>query len=308
MIGIIDIAYYLPERRVSNFTRAGEFALTDSFINDKLGVKSIALSGEGQETSDLCVAAAKNLFSRGTVNPADVDCVVVVTQNPDGHGLPHTSAIVHAKLGLPPRCLAFDIGLGCSGFVAALSVVTAAMQSQRLRCGLLFTADPYSKIIDRSDRNTALLFGDGASVTLLGEDPVWEAETFDFVTTGDKRDALIVRDNGLLHMNGRAVFEFCATAVPESIRRTAQSNGITLDDIDRFVLHHGSKFIVDTIAARLGINGRAAFDATDFGNTVSSSVPVAFARNVCADDNTVLISGFGVGLSIASAILRRAGH
>jgi 3-oxoacyl-[acyl-carrier-protein] synthase-3 len=305
MIGIVDIAYFLPQKRISNFERAEEFVLTESFISDKLGVKAVARRDNGQETSDLCVAAAHCLFSGKAMNPADVDCVVVVTQNPDGRGLPQSSSIVHAKLDLPAGCLVFDLGLGCSGFVTALSVVTAVMESNRLRCGLLFTADPYSKIVDRTDRNTALLFGDGASVTLLGENPVWKAGAFDFVAASKKHDALAVRDNGMLYMNGRTVFDLCATEVPESIRRTATLNKVTLADIDRFVLHQGSKFIVDTIAARLNVQGRAPFDATDYGNTVSSSIPIAFARTVTPQDKVVMISGFGVGLSIASTVLKR---
>lgn len=308
MIGIIDTAYFLPDRRLSNFARAEEFELTEAFITGKLGVKATALREDGQETSDLCVAAARNLFARTPVDLASIDCVVVVTQNPDGQGLPQTSSIVHAKLGLSPKCLVFDIGLGCSGFVAALPIVTSIMQSQGLSRGLLFTADPYSKIIDRADRNTSLLFGDGASVTLLGENPVWSVGAADFVAASKKHEALRVRSDGLLEMNGRAVFELCATEVPESIRRTAQLNEVALDDVDRFVLHQGSKYIVDTIAARIGAKSRTPFDAADYGNTVSSSVPIAFARTVMPEDGTVMISGFGVGLSIATTLLKRAGR
>jgi 3-oxoacyl-[acyl-carrier-protein] synthase-3 len=130
----------------------------------------------------------------------------------------------------------------------------------------------------------------------------------DFVAASKKYDALMVGNNGLLEMNGRAVFELCATEVPESIRRTAQLNAIALDDIDRFVVHQGSKYIVDTIAARIGAKSRTPFDAGDYGNTVSSSVPIAFARTVMPEDDAVLISGFGVGLSIATTLLKRAGN
>jgi 3-oxoacyl-[acyl-carrier-protein] synthase-3 len=305
MIGIADIAYYLPPGRVSNLDRKEAFALTDAFITEKLGVTAVARRSDGQETSDLCVEAARALLARGNVRVDEIECVVVVTQNPDGRGLPHASAVVHAKLGLPARCLTFDIGLGCSGYVAALAIVTATMASQGLRKGLLFTADPYSKIVDPDDRNTALLFGDGASATLLDDAPVWQLGRFDFVAETARRAALAVQPDGRLQMNGRAVFDFCATAVPASIRRTAEANGVPLDQVDRFVLHQGSRFIVDTIAARLGAADRTPFDAADYGNTVSSSIPIALARAVAAGDQAVILSGFGVGLNVASTLLRR---
>jgi 3-oxoacyl-[acyl-carrier-protein] synthase-3 len=305
MIGIADIAYYVPEERISNVARKQEFALDEKFIDDKLGVRSVSRKAGEQETSDLCVEAARALFARAKLQPDEVDCIAVVTQNPDGHGLPHTAAIVHAKLGLAPKCLTFDVGLGCSGFVAALSIVAATMESQRLRRGLLFTADPYSKIVDPSDRNTALLFGDAAAVALLSDTPVWRIGRFDFFAATGQREALSVGPENRLHMNGRAVFDFSATAVPASIRRTAELNGVALAEIDRFVLHQGSRFIVDTIATRLGVRDRTPFDATDCGNTVSSSIPITLARSVAPTDRIVLISGFGVGLNVASALLRR---
>ncbi len=305
MIGITDIAYHLPGKRISNIARKQEFALADNFITEKLGITAVARKNDEQETSDLCVEAARTLFSRATLRPDEVDCVAVVTQNPDGHGLPHTAAVVHAKLELPRHCLTFDIGLGCSGYVTGLSVVAASMEREHLRRGLLFTADPYSKIVDPTDRNTALLFGDAASVTLLSDAPVWQIGRFDFVAATGQRDALSVQADGLLHMNGRAVFDFSATAVPASIRRTAELNGIALAEIDRFVLHQGSRYIVGTIATRLGVRDRTPFDAANYGNTVSSSIPIALARAVAASDRSVLISGFGVGLNVASTLLRR---
>jgi 3-oxoacyl-[acyl-carrier-protein] synthase III len=304
MIGIKEIGYFLPERRASNFDRAEEFSLTDSFINNKLGVRSIAIREEDCETSDLCVAALRTLTSNLSLNLGDVDCVVVVTQNPDGYGLPHTSSIVHRKLGLSSSCLTFDIGLGCSGYIAALAIVSSTMQNHGLSNGLLFTADPYSKVIDKSDRNTALLFGDGASVTVLSDDPVWEIGKADFVCTGN--NALELQEGRTLHMNGRAVFDFCATKVPDSIRRAAKLNDIDLFGVDRFILHQGSKFIVDTIAAKLKVEGRAPFDAQEYGNTVSSSVPIALVRAIMPEDRNIVISGFGVGLNVATTVLRRA--
>ncbi|MGH9204004.1 MAG: 3-oxoacyl-ACP synthase III family protein, partial [Vicinamibacterales bacterium] len=234
-----------------------------------------------------------------------LECLVVVTQNPDSHGLPHTSAVVHGKLGLAARCAAFDISLGCSGFVYGLATVSAFMAANGMACGVLVTADPYSKIIGPEDRDTVMLFGDGAAATLLSDDPVWRIGRTDFGTLGQQRDALVVKADGKLAMNGRGVFNFSATEVPPSIRRALAANRVELGDIDRFILHQGSRFIIDTIAKRLGIEDRTPFCAENYGNLVSSSIPVALAEAVKDSDRRIVISGFGVGLSFASTVLTR---
>jgi len=113
----------------------------------------------------------------------NIDALIVVTQNPDVN-LPHTSAIVHGKLSLPAKCACFDVSLGCSGYVYGLSIISSFLRENSLRTGLLFTSDPYSKIIDRNDKNTALLFGDAASVTLIGDDPIYTMGSFTFGTIG----------------------------------------------------------------------------------------------------------------------------
>ena len=111
-----------------------------------------------------------------------------------------------------------------------------------------------------------------------------------------------------LEMNGRTVFTFSATAVPPAIEKTLADNGLTIDDIDCVLLHQGSKFIVDTIAKRLGAEEKTGFHAGEYGNTVSSSIPILLARNVPDDANCVLLSGFGVGLSMGCTVLKRVNH
>lgn len=305
MIGIGPIACEIPDHRISNLERAGQFAASESFLREKVGVLEVTRKSAEQETSDLCVGAARRLFNLGAVEREDIECVVVVTQNPDGHGLPHTAAIVQSKLGLPERCATFDISLGCSGYVAGLSVVSAFMTTNSMRRGLLFTADPYSKVIDDSDRDTALLFGDAATATLMSDKPIWRLGQFDFGTRGDLHDALMVNGGGKLSMKGRTVFTFSATSVPPSISRTLERNRLALADIDRIILHQGSKFIVDTIGHRIAASEKTRFYAADYGNTVSSSIPIILAQDLSDADHRVLISGFGVGLSWATTILER---
>lgn len=305
MIGIKGIATHLPEGRIDNSARKEAFGATEDFIQNKLGFRRLALKPEREETSDLACAAVRALQAGAGLDLNAIETLVVVTQNPDGFGLPHTSAVVHGKLDLPATCAAFDISLGCSGWVYGLSVIKSFMADNGLKCGVLVTADPYSKVIASSDRDTAMLFGDAATATLLAPDATWRIGRFDFGTLGKGRGALEVRPNRHLHMNGRAVFEFSATHVPASIQRALQRNGATIADIDRVILHQGSRFIVDTVARRLGAADRTPFVAGDYGNTVSSSIPLALSNAVLATDKRVLVAGFGVGLSYATTVLER---
>jgi 3-oxoacyl-[acyl-carrier-protein] synthase III len=309
MIGIAQVAGYIPERFESNFEKKIQFEIDDAFIRDKLGIERVSRMAAEDQPSDLCVHAFRALQQKCPVEIGAIDCIVVCTQTPDGNGIPHTSAVVHGKLCAPDNCAAFDIGLGCSGYVYALSIVTAFMQANGLKNGLLFTADPYSRIIDPSDKSTVLLFGDGATATLLqplGAGAQWVPAKFLFGTRGAQGDAINNRA-GRLQINGRAVFNFSATIVPLQIRALLESENLTVADVDRFLLHQGSKFIVDTLAARLGLPPeKVPGNLAGQGNTVSSSIPLLLEDAMSdASLQTLLLSGFGVGLSWASAVLRR---
>jgi 3-oxoacyl-[acyl-carrier-protein] synthase-3 len=305
MLGIQAIGTYLPEQRNSNRELAEKFGFAVDFLDSKIGVQSTSVKAGDEETSDLALKAVRSLQAKlGTqLDLSQVECLVLVTQNPDGHGLPHTSAILHGKLGLGPRCFAFDISLGCSGFVAGLATIKGFMQVAGFTRGLLVTADPYSKIIDRDDRNTVLFFGDGASATLISDQPVWTVGAFDFGTVGQNCEALIVRENGKLEMNGRAVFDFSAMQVPPSIERTLAANDLTIDQIDLGVLHPGSKYIIDTVAKRAKI-ANVLRGVENYGNTVSSSIPILLEGVSPQTAKHVLLSGFGVGLGWATTVLR----
>ena len=307
MIGIKAIGTYLPDARTSNFERMEKFGMTASFVSDKIGFEQVAKKGVDQDTSDLCVQAWENLQNQVSISADEIDCMIVCTQNPDGQGLPHTSAILHEKLSISQNCAAFDISLGCSGYVYGLSIIKSFMEANGFRHGLFFTADPYSKVMNNDDKKTATLFGDGATVTLLTEDPVFNFGKFVFGSDGNKKEGIIVREDGHVHMNGRAVFTFTVRVVPESIKNMLAKNGFTLDKIDRFLLHQGSLHIVKSIADNLGVpREKCPFNAASYGNTVSSSVPMILAQEFNNHEMQVaVLAGFGVGLSWASTLIFR---
>lgn len=304
MIGIQGIGTYIPSGRIDNRDMLEEHNIDEAFLAEKTGMLRLAVKAADEETSDLCTQAFIDLQRKTDIKPEGVECVVVCTQNPDGCGLPHTSAIVHAKLGLSDSCAVFDISLGCSGFVYGLSVIQGFMQANGFHKGVLFTADPYSKVVNKRDKNTSLLFGDGATATLISDTPIWCTGKFLFGSHGQDHSSIKVdEESGQLTMNGRAVFSFSATVVPKNISEMLASNSLSVEEIDCFVLHQGSRYIVNTITNRLGVDkSKVPFGSGDYGNTVSSSVPLILS-DLDQKYERIVIAGFGVGLSWASTVL-----
>jgi len=304
-IGIKAIASYIPEGRASNLALAAGFDVDEAFLADKIGVLERAIKDPGQETSDLALLALERLMRQQSIAADSIQLLVVVTQNPD-RNIPHVSAMVHGRAGLHESCAAFDVSLGCSGYVYGLSIVRALMQAHGLERGVLVTADPYSKIIDPQDRNTVLLFGDAATATLVGTDPVWSLDAFSLKSRGKDWSA-IRTDDGRFAMDGREVFNFAATTIPKDVTTLLDAAGIAPDEIDRYVLHQGSRFIVKTIADRLRQPlAKFPIEIEHCGNTVSSTIPLIAERLIHdRSARNVVLSGFGVGLSWASCLCRR---
>jgi len=306
MIAISEIGIYIPDTRVSNLELLEKFETDESFVREKIGVVQRARKQPNEKASDLCFKAFENLKEKTSFDHEEIECCIVITQNPD-MSIPHTSAIVHGALGLSESCACFDISLGCSGYVYGLSIINAFMLANGMTKGLLFTADPYSDIIDENDKNTALIFGDAATVTLLDESKSGLVPLgFDFGSKGAGYKNLMKTDK--LFMNGRAVFNFTAATVPVSINKVLNKLNLAESEINRWYLHQGSKYIVDTITARAGLEpDKVVFDMYEYGNTISSSIPILLSKDL--DDfqagDKIGLSGFGVGLSWASAIFEK---
>tara|TARA_R110000868_G_scaffold194650_1_gene440271 strand:- start:4067 stop:5017 length:951 start_codon:yes stop_codon:yes gene_type:complete len=307
MIGIKGIASHIPEDAIDNILQGKGFGETEDFIHTKIGAAKLPRMKPDQDTSDLACLAVSALFEKYPDLSADkVDALVLVTQNPDGQGLPHTAAIIQHKLGLPPHVSAFDVSLGCSGFVYGLYIVKGLLEASGLQNGVLVTCDPYSKVIRKGDRVTNLLFGDAATATWIGEQPKWRLGGVSYATDGAGAEHLMVA-NGALNMNGRQIFNFAATRVAPHIEELLRRQGIAPDEIDLYCLHQGSAAIISAISRKFPeIEDRFVLDLTDTGNTVSSSIPLLLEKHAFKDGpKRILMCGFGVGLSMASAIIFR---
>jgi len=304
-LGIKSIGKYIPSNRQTNLDKTSHFSLNENFIVDKIGVVERSVKNTDEFTSDLATNAVNNLLAKSSLELKNVDALIVVTQNPDVN-IPHISARVQGRLNISNDCACFDVSLGCSGYVYALSILTSFMNANGMENGILITADPYSDIIDQNDKNTSLIFGDAATATWIGLNPIFTLGNFTFGTSGRFYDHLIIQ-NSKLHMNGRGIFNFVAKELPKDIDNLLRKSSLDMNDIDAYIFHQGSKYIVDTLTKRLGVPmEKVPFRMTYYGNTVSSSIPIILDEyfNI-AKGSMTLLSGFGVGLSWSSCIITK---
>ena len=291
---------------IDNERLSAGFAIGKSFLLDRLGFVKRAIKHADQDTSDLCVAAFEDLKTAMSVDSSAVELICVVTQNPDTR-VPHTAAILHEKLSLGSRCMTFDLSQGCAGFSHGLATVVACVERLGLRGALLFTCDPYSKIVDPNDRDTALIFSDAATASWIAPGVGgYRLVDADFGISPGTAACLRLHD-GQLRMEGRAIVSNAAREVPASVRRVLARNNLLMDSIDLFLLHPGSKYMLDLLRRELELEVEVApFPACDYGNTVSSSIPLMLRQYWDRKDaRRIIVSGFGVGFSWGTCLIER---
>ena len=316
--GVADIAVYLPRAILDNDEIARRFGIDREFLDSKLGIRRRHLAAAGEAVSDMAFAAGRAVLDRAGVAAEDVGLLVLCTQNPD-YRLPTTANIVQDRLGLSTTCAAFDVNQGCSGYVYGMSITQAMMQANGIERALLITAEAYSKVMDSGDRNTVPIFGDGAAATVISRAGPGRIGRFAFGSDGSGAEDLIVRaggsrnpamacaGEGALRMNGRAIFNFMMKRVPDNVETCLAANRLEKGDIDLFVFHQASRYMVTTLAQRLGLDAaKVPIVLEDCGNTVSSTLPIvldALGGTAALAGKRVLLCGFGVGLSWASTVL-----
>ncbi|HEY3696244.1 ketoacyl-ACP synthase III [Phenylobacterium sp.] len=327
------LSSFLPEAVLTNDDLAALYPdWSADKILEKTGVRERRIAAPGETAADLAYAAARRLFEQPDVDPASVDFLLFCTQAPD-YILPTTACLLQDRLGLRQDCGALDFNLGCSGFVYGLALAKGLIETGAASRVLLLTADTYSRYIHPGDKSVRTLFGDGAAATLIVAAEADHAMIGPFVFGTDGRGGpnLIVPTGGArrarsadtaeettddsgnvrtpddLYMNGAAIVGFTLKAVPEAIGRLLAEAKLTLEDIDLFVFHQASAFILERLRRKVGIPPErfvVAFE--DWGNTVSSTIPIALERQVGQPSGTrlAMLVGFGVGYSWAAACVR----
>ena len=284
-------------------------------IEQKTGVKSRHIVSRGETASDLSFAACEKIFSKG-VERESIDALLFVSQSPD-YFLPTTACLLQARLKLPTTCFAYDINLGCSGFVYGLATAAALIKGSLAKRVLLVCADTYSKYIDVNDRTCRPIFSDGAAASLITAHTTTKIGSFIFGTDGLGGGNLIVKGGGsrdnqnippILQMNGQKIFMFTLAAIPGIVNSIIEKAGIQIDEVDLFVFHQASALVLNGIARALKIpNDKMYVNLKDVGNTVSATIPIALKDAVMDGKlkagKKVLICGFGVGYSWGGALI-----
>lgn len=324
------ISYYLPVNILSNEILNIEFPeWSVDKISAKTGIYERHIAGENEYAGDMALNAAKKLFEEWNINPETIDFILYCTQSPD-HFLPTTACILQNQLGLNTSIGALDFNLGCSGYVYGLSLAKGLIMSNSAKNILLITSETYSKFINPKDKSNRTIFGDAASASLISAETGFaEIDNFSFGTDGSGYDFLIVKNGGTrnkemcgqdvfedgnylrndnnLFMDGKAIFNFSAQAVPILVNDTLAKNDCEMNDIDLFVFHQANRYMLNFIRKKINIpEDKFYLYLEKCGNTVSSTIPIAL-YNAYTDsklNGNILLAGFGVGLSWAGVILK----
>ncbi len=307
---------YLPARVVTNDEIAQRVATSDEWIRTRTGIAQRHIAAEGEQTSDLALAAAREALAAASIAPADVDLIIVATTTPDMI-FPSTACLLQAKLGARGGP-AFDVQAVCSGFVYALAVADKMVASGAVRNALVVGAEIYSRILDWSDRGTCVLFGDGAGAVVLVPSPEPGILSTHLHADGHYSGILCVPGqvrNGsvagtpFVHMDGQGVFKFAVRVLAEVANEALSANRMTATDIDWLIPHQANLRIMDATAKKLGLPAERVVSTVDaHANTSAASIPLAL--DVAVRDGRIrsgqhlMLLAVGGGFTWGSVLLR----
>ena len=314
------ISYYVPENVVTNADIITAFPdWSEQKIAVKIGIKQRYVANE-MTAGDLAELAAQRLFLEHGIDKNSIDTLILCTQSPD-YFLPATACILQDKLGLPTSVAAFDFNQGSSGFVYGLSIAKGMIMSGISKNVLLLTSETYQHYIHKKDRGNRTLFSDAAAATLISTDGFLELGNPVLGTDGSGYKNLIVesgahrmkpqgieidsdndRSPDYLYMDGPSIFNFTLEAVPLLVKQVLERNNLQQEDIDLFVFHQPNKHMLKYIKEAISIpDDKFYMCLENFGNTVSSTIPIALyyaqKEGYLKKANNLLLVGFGVGHS-----------
>ncbi len=321
-VAITGWAAVAPAGRLTNADLEARVDTSDAWIVERTGIRERRVAGPEESTATLACDASADAIKRAGLTPHDIDLMIVATVTPETM-IPHTGAYVGERLGL--RCGSFDLNAACSGFVYA-SVMASSLLHGGLRHVLVVGAETLSRITDPDDRATCILFGDGAGAAVWSrtDDGADGLLGWDLGCDGSAAELLIIPAGGsarpasaatvaagdhYLKMQGQEVFKRAVRAVVDSARVTLERSGVSADDVRWFVPHQANGRIIVSAAQRLGFGEDRVISNLDrYGNTSSASIPLALFEAVdegrVNEGDLVLLSGFGAGMTWASALVR----
>jgi 3-oxoacyl-[acyl-carrier-protein] synthase-3 len=321
---VIGTGSYVPEKVLTNHDLAKIVDTTDEWIVDRTGIRERHMAAEGENTSDMALKAAIRALEMAKTLPEELDIIIVGTISPD-MPMPACAAFLAHKLGAK-KAFAFDVSAACAGSLFGMSIAAQYIQSGNVRRALVVGVELLTRIVNWSDRNTCVLFGDAAGAMVLGpsEDPERGILSTHLHTDGSQTDILCIRGGGSktplseevlkqqLHkvsMNGRDVFKFAVRALTESVKEALDHNHVSIEAVTHMVAHQANIRIIDAVFERLGIPLSKAFlNIEKYGNTSSASLPMtldeANRSGRLHPGDLIAMMAIGAGMSWGSALVR----
>lgn len=323
-IDIVAVAASVPKTTVRNEVFAKQLFPDEVSLQktiETIGVKERRVTSNLICSSDLCFAAAEKLITECEIDRSEIDVVIFVSQTPD-YRIPATAILLQNMLGLSKQTIAFDVNLGCSGYVYGLSIAYSFANNAGVRKVLLLVGDTPTKFTSENDKSSALLFGDAGTATLIEKTCSETVTSFNLFSDGGGSSSLIikggayrnqsnadsftlesdedgnVRHSEQLYMNGGEIFNFTLREVSKSIHQLLEFQQFEIADIDQFIFHQANKFMIDFLCKKIKIAPEKFLNSLEnFGNTSAASIPLTLVVNRERNFNQVMLSGFGVGLS-----------
>ena len=319
-MSLIATGSYAPKLSLENDHLTNLVDTSSEWIEKRTGIKKRNISA-GENTSDLAYEAGKIAIENSGVSADEIDLVLVATITPD-HFTPSTASIVQGKLGIK-NAIAFDLSAGCTGFVYALGVASSMIGRGIAKNALIIGSEVLSKVIDYSDRNTCVIFGDGAGAIVLTKDlnekikDIYLQGEYDTghniqIQSVNVNNPLVTSEEAStlprLSMNGGEVYKFALGALSELIEVLLERNNLSSEDIKYIVPHQANFRIIEAVSKKLNIDIDKFFvNIENYGNTSSASIPIALAemnaQGLLKKGDKIILAGFGAGLTWGSVLL-----
>lgn len=317
---IAGVGRYLPEKILTNFDLEKMVETSDEWIRERTGIQSRHIASDEQTTSSLAVLAAKEALKNAKISGDEIDLIILATTTPDDT-TPATAMRVQAELGAT-NAFAFDVQAACSGFMYALSVADKFIKTKSVKTALVIGAETLSRIVDWKDRNTCVLFGDGAGAVIVkGEEETEENKDTGIIniilhSDGRLRDLLTTTGGvsrtqtaGFVHMEGREVFRHAVTNLSNVAQELIDTSNIKLSDVDYLVPHQANLRIIEGTAKKLDIPmEKVIVTLPEQGNTSAASIPLALYEGVKSQKlkkgDLILLDAMGAGFTWAGALIR----
>jgi len=304
--GIVGMGRYLPEKILTNHDLEKMMDTSDQWIRTMTGIEERRIAADDETTSDMAYAAAQKAIQDAGITPKDIDLILVATVTPDSP-FPSVACRIQERLGAT-KAAAMDISAACAGFMYGIITGKQFIESQAYKYVLVVGVEKLSKITDWNDRNTAVLFGDGAGAAIIG--PVSENRgILSFELGADGTGSKHLYQDEYIIMNGREVFKFAVRQMGESCINVLEKAGLTKEDVDFLIPHQANIRIMEASRQRLELPiEKMSKTVNKYGNTSAASIPISLIEDVEAgrvkDDDLIVMVGFGGGLTWGAIAMR----